>query len=160
LSKGADVYVPALINLARAVLVICISSAVVGCASANPETTIDVANLKGTEWVITKFPGVKIDTDRRQTLRVSEDAQVSGFSGCNSYTASPVLGDGSISFAEIAVTKRWCRNSAVKFESAYLEMLQKAVGWEVTGNALHLLDQNGNSLARFRRMGSEISTNI
>ena len=53
----------------------------------------------------------------------SGQRRVSGFSGCNRYTGSYTLKNGSLSFGPLASTRKACQSAAGDLEGAYLDGL-------------------------------------
>jgi len=88
--------------------------------------------------VKTKEPFIKFDKDNR----------VNGFLGCNNFSGSYNTEQQSISFSQLASTKKMCSENMDQ-EAAMSDVLSKAKKWEITGESLKLKDTNANTLATF-----------
>lgn len=88
--------------------------------------------------------------DRRPYLMFapSESPRVSGFTGCNRFTGGTTMFGGSILFGGIAATKMACLDST-DIERDFLDALDKARSWRITGNHFELSDGDGRLIARF-----------
>ncbi|MBQ4856565.1 META domain-containing protein [Pseudoalteromonas sp. MMG007] len=88
--------------------------------------------------VKTKEPFIKFDKDNR----------VNGFLGCNNFSGSYNTKQQSISFSQLASTKKMCSENMDQ-EAAMSDVLSKAKKWEITGESLKLKDTNASTLATF-----------
>jgi heat shock protein HslJ len=121
---------------------------VVALAPAPPPPTVA---LEGTEWVLTAF--LSRDTAASAlngteiTLRL-EGGKVSGTAGCNSYTGSYTLQDGTVAFGPMASTRMYCQDPAgvMDQEGQYLDLLQRATSFGLDGSTLTLSTADGDGL--------------
>ena len=68
---------------------------------------------------------------------VSEDKEVNGTGGCNSYFASYDLDGSSLSIpGPIAATEMWCGDEIGELERVYMEALQATESYEIRGDKL------------------------
>ena len=88
--------------------------------------------------VRTKEPFIQFDKDNR----------VNGFLGCNNVNGSYSTEQHSISFSQLASTKKMCSQS-MEQEAAMLNMLNNTQKWAIEGESLALKDSSGNTLATF-----------
>jgi len=102
----------------------------------------DTSELEDIKWVLTDY---SVDGDTKSLLpdtRItvlfdSEDKEVTGSGGCNTYFGSYELDGNNLSIpGPIAVTEMWCGDEIGEQESAYLKMLQTAESYEVEGDKL------------------------
>jgi heat shock protein HslJ len=82
-----------------------------------------------------------------------QDGRLSGFAGCNNYTATYTTDRSAIEIAQPAATKKACAKPAgvMEQEAAYFAALPKAARFEVGGGTLELLTAKGTIVATFSR---------
>jgi len=92
-------------------------------------------------------------TDSKITFEIAEDGTISGSAGCNTYSASATLDDGSQSLITIAPavsTMKLCVGEGImEQESAYLAILPTAYSFDFDGRYLNLYNVNGDVIATF-----------
>ena len=69
-----------------------------------------------------------------------------GWGGCNRLTGGYTLQGDRLSFGHIATTLMACPD----MERQFLQALGRVTGWKITGQKLTLLDDQGNTVARFQ----------
>jgi putative lipoprotein len=80
------------------------------------------------------------------TLEFNADGQLSGNGGCNGYGGKYEIQGSSIKITEVVSTLMACADDAVtQQESQYFKALQSASGFEVSGDTLTILYDNGQS---------------
>lgn len=80
----------------------------------------------------------------RPTLTVDENLRGSGFSGCNTFSATMYpLKDQSFAVGPIAVTRRSCDKAVSDSERALLLALRTAQRWDTVGGRLVIKTQAG-----------------
>ena len=115
----------------------------VACASA-PGSAME---LNGSKWTLASAErGALATPGSGVTLEFSAD-QLSGYSGCNSYTASYTFANGTLSVGTVSATKRGCADAAGAVEKAWFELLR---GGTLT------LNQVGNDLSVQGADGSKL----
>lgn len=72
------------------------------------------------------------------TFSVERAPQGNGFvgrgnAGCNTWTATAILADRQVEFAEIATTKKMCPKPRMTSEGAFLTALRSAQRWHIDG---------------------------
>lgn len=114
-------------------------------------------SLAGTQWQAILFNsgsalvGV---TDVQITAAFGADGQLSGFGGCNNYTATySSQAANVIEIGPIAATQKACTEPAnvMEQESQYLTALQSATGYQVQGQYLSLQNASGESAVQLQR---------
>ena len=120
--------------------------------------SIKAGDLPGTEWELISLNGQEPIAGTVITLNFTED-YLGGETGCNYYGNSPDLGkfiatgDGRFSLEPpFAVTVQLCSEPAgiMEQEEVYIETLQNAVRYKITGNHLELLNSAGESTLKYR----------
>ena len=114
--------------------------------------TPGVPRLGSGDFVASDVNGVPIAGEKRLTLRLGEDGQASGNSGCNSFTATyQTRSRERIDFGPIASTRMACPPDVMEQEARYLAILDAAESYSVYGNgSLSIIAPDGRAV-RFRR---------
>jgi len=110
------------------------------------------ATLENTYWRLTYVGGMPVLPDSRHpeaniTLN-SGNRSVTGSGGCNRLTGSYSVSGSRLSFGPIASTRMACA-SGMQNEQSFLNVFARVRSWRISGQTLELLDDRGNSLARF-----------
>jgi heat shock protein HslJ len=77
------------------------------------------------------------------------DATASGVSACNRYSGAYTLKGSALSLGPITSTLMACEEMPGTVESTYQAALAKVASYQITGNALTLLDSQSKTLLRF-----------
>lgn len=88
------------------------------------------------------------------TAQFSADGQLSGFSGCNTYTGTYTANaDGTVKMGPIAATQKTCSEPAnvMQQESQYLAALQSVTTFQVQGQNLSTQSATGQMAVQFAR---------
>ncbi|WP_439500070.1 META domain-containing protein [Bosea sp. (in: a-proteobacteria)] len=100
--------------------------------TAKPEQNFPL----GASWSAISLNGKPI-RDRKATLQVDANLRGTGFSGCNTFSASAYpLREQGFAVGPVALTKRSCDKAAQDFERAYLIALRAARNWELVAGRL------------------------
>ncbi len=116
-------------------------------ASGNPAG--GGAAATGVDWRPVFVGANAMPEDSGMTLRIEEDGQVSGNSGCNRYTGSLAATADTIEFAGVASTRMACPGEAMAREDAYLKALGDVRRMEVGVDRLQLMDAEGVMVLEF-----------
>lgn len=116
-----------------------------GCGEAVADLS-----LEGTRWTLVELAGAPVSDGVEATLVLDgAEKQASGSGGCNRFSGPYRLQGGSLTFGNLAATEMACAGPAMEVERAYLRTLGSVGGYRLTGDALHLLAEEG-VVARFR----------
>jgi heat shock protein HslJ len=108
-----------------------------GASTAPSEVGGDPASLDGTSWTLTSIGGTTVDVESVPTLVFAEAAAVSGNAGCNQFSGTATIGDGTIDFGALASTRMACVDeAATQLETDYLAALDAATTWSIGGETL------------------------
>ena len=79
------------------------------------------------------------------------DGELTGSSGCNTYSASYQEDDGALTVENLAATDMACdvNEAVMDQEQVYLSVLASVTGHEILGGALALLDASGEPVLLF-----------
>lgn len=116
------------------------------CSSAGGSPAASVAQsagggatLDGTKWNLTTIGGTAIEASATPTLEFGTGGMVSGLAGCNRFTGSATIGEGTIEFGPLASTRMACPDEATtQLETEYLAALDQAATWTMEGDSLTL----------------------
>lgn len=108
-----------------------------------PPAKVEKSFPLGNSWTLIQFNG-KPASDKRATLQVDANLRGTGFSGCNTFsaTAYPLRQQG-FAVGPIAVTRRACDKGLMDFEKAYLLSLRTARNWDLVAGRLVVKTGNG-----------------
>jgi len=126
----------------RALPALAVAALLAACATEGSATA---DRLEGRTWQATHLNGRPVSTPVPVTLSFT-DGRGSGRSGCNQYSGTVTLGDGTIRFSEIMATKMACMDEgAMQTESTYLQVLGGAQTWSVSnGDMLTISGSSGH----------------
>jgi heat shock protein HslJ len=112
-------------------------------------SVVQPASLTGTGWNMLSYNNgrgglVSALADTNITAFFSEEGELTGSAGCNSYSTSYEVNDSTIEIFPAAVTRMFCSipEGIMEQESEYLAALQSAASYEIQGDELVLLDAN------------------
>ena len=124
---------------------------IVGDRQPDPE-----AALVNTEWMMASYGGPGAETpvleETEVTVWFGAESQAGGFTGCNTFGAAYVVGDGSLSFREIIATEIACPG-LMEQEREYLEALRTAGDFELTDYRLRIWYDEGERVLNFVAAG-------
>lgn len=139
-------------SVSRIVSVATLLVALVGCQAGTPSHSSQPLTLTG-DWTLVELygqPAPTGDGDRPATIRFeSGSARVSGFAGCNTFSATYLGGGDSIRFSVPVLTKKACAKG-MDLERAFMDALTEADGYRLAPSGLTLFGSSG-PLARFKR---------
>jgi len=122
-----------------------------GGASGSSAPAQDPAALEGKSWIVTQILG----TDgQSQIVDIGIDASfdgssISGAVSCNSYNASYTATGGDISFGPIATTLKACPPDEQAIADQYLQLLQAAASFEISGRSMSMSNADGTPTIQF-----------
>ena len=104
-----------------------------------PKSEVSISNQNW--FLVNDNDVVKGLYDKDVNLTIEEaNTTVTGFSGCNNFSATITKVSGVVSFVNFSETKMACPN--IGKEKAFLSMLNNVNGYEVSGKELHLYKGN------------------
>ena len=109
----------------------------------------DVA-LTNTYWKLVELDGAAVEPGEGRELHMilrGED-QVGGYAGCNQFTGSVTVSGDGLSFGPIASTRRMCPE-VMHQEDAFLQALEQASRYDISGEDLAVENANGEVTMRF-----------
>jgi len=114
-------------------------------------------SLEDTSWVLEELYGKPALSISTVTLNLNGDT-ITGNDGCNHYGGSYTSTGDAFSIGEdLMGTLMACEETIMTQASDYTSALRKASKYSISDNRLHLLDENGNSLAIFKGQSQELA---
>lgn len=138
--KGVKVWIPVLLLIAVIFLV--------GCGESK-------SAIEDVKWVLTSYgePGNEQSPLPDATVTAlfdSENGEVKGSGGCNSYFANYEVNGSKLSIpGPYAVTEMWCGDEKGEQERKFLEILPDAESFEISGDKLTI--DCGDNVLNFER---------
>jgi putative lipoprotein len=112
------------------------------CATAPPAPV-----LQGVEWVVEDIDGAALAERSRATLTLGSDGRVSGEASCNRYTGPYTISGESLSFGNLAATRRACEPALMAQETRFFTTMANVRRFEFTPDgALVLRGEPGRSI--------------
>ena len=123
-------------------------------AACQPQAS---TSLKDSSWILVELYGLPALMGTTITLNLNGDT-LTGNDGCNHYGGSYTSKGDSFSIGEdLMGTLMACEETIMTQASDYTSALRKASKYSISDNRLHLLDENGNSLAVFVAQSQELA---
>jgi heat shock protein HslJ len=100
----------------------------------------DAGDPDGRIWTLTQLDGAPTATGTLVTISFV-DGEVTGSTGCNTYSSTATWSDGDLSIDPgIVATRRVCDAPIMEQEQRFLDLLLEADAYEVDGDELRLFD--------------------
>lgn len=115
-----------------------------------PPLTQRVA-FKNTYWRLTLLgsEGVQREDNQREPhLVFNQDGRVSGADGCNNLTGAYTRDDASLTFSQLATTRKACVEG-MRQAQTFLDTMATITSYQVIGNHLEMRDASGQLQLRF-----------
>ena len=118
--------------------------------AASGESMKPDVTLTNTYWKLVELNGgaVVAGEDRELHMTLRGDDQVGGYAGCNQFTGSVTVSGDGLSFGPIATTRRMCPD-VMQQEDAFLQALESAHRFSISGEDLAIENANGEVTMRF-----------
>ncbi len=105
------------------------------------------ASLTGGVWTVTSLQGVKPDVSITATF--GTDGKISGFGGCNNYSAGYTVDGSSLTVSSPESTLMACSELADEVESDYFYLLEASGAYEIKGDKLTIKDSSGQEIIEY-----------
>jgi heat shock protein HslJ len=107
-------------------------------------------DLEKTYWKLTQLSGAPVSGAQTEPNLVLDPTtrRVGGSGGCNQFSGGYQLDGDRIRMSQTVSTMMACAKG-LDTEKAFLEALDRARQWRITGQELELLDSSGKVVARF-----------
>jgi heat shock protein HslJ len=114
--------------------------AVIGLAAC--ASGAEQAGLVGAEWRLASIGGEAVPADVTITATFTED-EVAGSSGCNSYNGPYTVDGDNLEIGPTVSTLMACEEPMMTWEGNYLQALQAAQTYSISGNELEITTEEG-----------------
>ena len=108
---------------------------------------IEPAALVGTTWTVTGTVANEavssVPMDSTASITIADDGTVAVNTGCNTGSGSVEVGDDTLTFGPIAITKMACPPEQTALETSVLAVVQGEVAYEIDGSNLSLRSGDG-----------------
>jgi heat shock protein HslJ len=111
------------------------------------------ADLGGTHWVLSAIEPSDHPASAWAASGITAEfdpsgGRVSGFAGCNNYTAALAVSGDQMEVSQPASTRKACRaQAAAELEQEYLQRIATTTAFAVTGDRLNLSLSDGSGMA-------------
>ncbi|MEU4191042.1 META domain-containing protein [Kribbella sp. NPDC026611] len=110
-------------------------------ATAEPPVALD-----GTKWQLSTVITGEVASHQvgsEQAWLTLNGERVTGSTGCNSFQGVVARTTGTLTFGDLATTRRACKGDSGKLETSLLQSLKGAMSYEVDGQTLKLRSSTG-----------------
>jgi putative lipoprotein len=114
---------------------------------SSPENSGEAKSIKGVIWQLSSIDGQNAAAGINSTLTFSDDGNVSGNGGCNSFGGKATLDGAKLKFGDLFSTMMACEEAKMKQEAAFHAALAKTASYRIENGTLTLLDGAGVGLA-------------
>ena len=108
---------------------------------------IEPAALVGTTWTVTGTVANEavssVPMDSTASITIADDGTVAVNTGCNTGSGSVEVGDDTLTFGPIAITKMACPPEQTALETSVLAVVQGEVAYEIDGSNMSLRSGDG-----------------
>ncbi len=111
-------------------------------AVSQPDKASNTDAVTDKIWVLQTY-NQPLLPDSVITIEFTEDGELHGTAGCNSYFGGYMIEDGVLTVGAIGSTEMWCED-LMEQEMAFLEMLQNAVSIELIESTLTIHTESGD----------------
>jgi heat shock protein HslJ len=117
------------------------------------------STIAGTSWTATGVNngrgGVEtVAGTAALTAAFADDGTLSGFAGCNTFTATyTASGADGLAISDLATTTKVCDEAATSLEAQYVAALGAVATYELVGDTLTLRDSAGSTQATYATAG-------
>ncbi len=114
------------------------------------------ARIENTPWILRSFAQQEDINSLLTVYQVTahfnaEDGTVSGVAGCNNYFTSYTVDRDKLTLnMPVGATRMMCPEAQMVLENNYLAALENVASYEITCNAMEILDAEGNPLLVFQ----------
>ena len=99
---------------------------------------------------------VEASSDQATFVRFHADGKISGFAGCNRFFGTFVATDSTIEISALGATRMACADPVMRQETVFLESLQSATTYGISGHLLILrLDEQKLLSLKLRESGTK-----
>lgn len=127
-----------------------------GCSSETKKTTVKTnsseSKIYDTKWLIQELSGTRVvvpESSQEIYMIITDAGNTTGSSGCNTFTGKSEISGAKIKIGPLATTRKMCPPEQMETERKFLNAVNSATGYQVTGSTLTLFDVSGVEVAKF-----------
>lgn len=117
----------------------------------------DSQDLKSGKYVIENLNGKAVNNNRLELFVNLEEQSISGYTGCNNFSANLTVNGKQIAIDRAMTTLRHCEEE-METEKAILAGLREAKSYTLANQTLTLLDENGKDLLKAKEMENTLKS--
>lgn len=109
---------------------------------------IDVAGnvqLSG-DYTVNSVDGNSLGVIKPTITFAALSGRVSGNAGCNNYFGDYTINNNTLTFGELAATKKMCQKGQMEVENQFLEVMNNVGGYRIQDNVLTLYAKSDQSV--------------
>ncbi len=114
-------------------------------------------SLTDSEWILTSLEGQLLIVEAPITAAFTDEGQVAGTAGCNTYSGSYEVDGDAIMFGLMATTLMACIQPVTEQEASYLAVLDRTQTFAVDNGILTLYGAGGQELAVFAAESQDLA---
>jgi heat shock protein HslJ len=107
------------------------------------------ADISMPAWRPTHLGEMRLEDNNEMFVQFEEGGQLRGHAGCNRFSGSFELKDGSLQVGPLRSTRMACPEPAMSFEMSFMEALQAPTNASIVGNKLVLRTASDAIAIRF-----------
>lgn len=112
-----------------------------GCTAGHSSASQEKLLLNN-QWKVVELAGKNIEQPKQTAaiyIRFSAaDSKIDGFGGCNRITGAYQLNNQQLTFVQIALTRKYCKND-MELEAQFVKALRNTTLYKIEENSLTLL---------------------
>jgi putative lipoprotein len=124
---------------------------VVACSQTG-KLQMNVAEFRGTDWVLKEIDGDAVLDRVQSTIRFQGNDRIAGWGGCNRYFANLRSGRDFFRLGPIGSTRRICPPVVMQQEERFFNALQKSRSIRMEGDQLVIDSEATREPLRFGRL--------
>ena len=101
-------------------------------------------------WYLTEINGALPVPGAQINVLFASDNSISGSTGCNLFSARYFIDGWGLTISPIAKTENLCEDLTAVQETAFLDIIQSAIEYEVNAKNLKILSYNGELVFTYR----------
>ncbi|NOD34635.1 MULTISPECIES: YbaY family lipoprotein [unclassified Ruegeria] len=108
--------------------------------------------IENTEWVAATLNGAPLETEKRPELSFGQGGSFGGSGGCNRFSGQAEISGNRLTFPDnMAATLMACPPELDEVERAFLKTMQSVTSFAMEGDALALLNGDGEPVIKLVR---------
>jgi heat shock protein HslJ len=115
-------------------------------SEANSDSEQVTLNFMQTDWALVDTGGVTVEHEMGVFVRFAEDGKLTGHAGCNGFFGSYKIDGSTIEIGQLGATRKMCPEPVMQIEYTFMNALQNARTFGISGDQLMLYDEQDRSM--------------